>query len=331
MELSLQLSMPVLLIVASKRNEDIQFCQKIAAQSKFNFTSVSDSQRLNALLIDRPQSLVFWDVDSPEANQTNGALSLAQMLPVLTTRLKTRHVFGLASQSVFELPEVNRVSAIGHYCVRNYSTFAHTWISRLCIPLFSPEPFGLDYYKDETAKIQTIELKAAREKNASIEAVGNLLMRRQMNERAVQMILRVLDEMLMNAIFDAPVDAKGIRYRKETARDGAFLLKDKERIFLNLAFNESFVNISVKDQFGSFISTQAFDAVRKDYSVFSYKSDTATKSAGLGLHGIAASGLSFMISCKPGIATEAVISFPYYKSYKETKDAFRSFSFNVRE
>ena len=323
--------MPVQLIAATNRKEDIQFCQKVAEKAKFDFTSVGDAQKLNLLLIERPQSLVFWDVDFAEVNQPKSPLSQSQMLPVLTERMKTRHVFGLASKSVFDLPEVNRIPAIGHYCVRNYSDFATLWIARLCFPLFSPEPFGLNYYKDETAKIQTIELKASREKTACIDAIGNLLTRREMNDRAIQMVLRVLDEMLMNAIFDAPVDANDKRYRRETARDDDFKLIEKERVFLNIAFNEAFVNISVKDQFGSFVTTQAFQAVRTNYSVYSYQANTATKSAGLGLHGIAASGLSFMISCKPGMATEAVMSFPYYKKFKETKDAFRSFSFNVRE
>jgi hypothetical protein len=321
MELSENTNMPVQIIVASKRVEDIEFCQKIATRTGFAFTPLSDFSLLDSLLIKNPESLLFLDLDLPIANA----------LPIIAKHLKTRHVFGLANETVFDLPEASRVSAIGHFCVRHYNEFAENWIAKLCTPLFSADPFGLHYYKDETSKTQTIELKAAREKTAAIDAIGNLLARRKMNDRAIQMILRALDEVLMNAIFDAPIDTKGRRYRRETDRNEDFELRGKERVFLNLALNENFVNLSVKDQFGSFLSERAFDAVRRDYSQAAYQLDGKTKSAGLGLHGIAASGLSFMISCKLNLATESVISFPYYQNFKETKNAFRSFSFNVKE
>jgi|GEM_PF-5596107 len=314
--------MPVQLINLSWNENDAQFCEKVAKKSGFDFALASSPAHLNELLIERPQSLLFIEIDAPEP--------LRSSLSVFSKYLKPRHIFGLAAQSVFELPESSQTRGIGHYCVRNYSDFAVEWISRLCIPLFSQEPFGIEYYKDQDAVIQSITLKNSVHKGPAIEAIGKTLTKRNLNDRALQMILRVLDELLMNAIFDAPLNATQQSYRRETPRDEAFDLNEQEQVTLSVAFNQNFVTISVRDHFGSFSLDKAFAALSRNYSVSSYQVNQNTRSASLGLHGIASNGVGIMISCKPGMATEAVISFPYYSSFKETKQAFRSFSFNIR-
>jgi hypothetical protein len=244
--------------------------------------------------------------------------------------LKPRQCFGLTSTSFYELKEATRSNAIGHFCVRNFDDFGLNWISKLCVPLFNPDPFGLKFYADEEAKINTIELKNARERRIALEAMGNLLIKKEIHVRAVEMIIRVADELLMNAIYDAPYSHQQGRYRKELSREEDFPLEGKERVFLNLVFNKDFVVMSIQDQFGSFVAHHAFEAAKKDYTEHAYRANAAVQGAGLGLHGIATSGVGTMISCKTDVATEAVIAFPYYKSFKETKKGFSSFSFNVR-
>ena len=322
--------MPVLLMVASRRTEDIQFSQKVAERCGFDFETCIDPVKLDDRMIERPQTIMFVDVDSAEATTSGKPLSLSRIQPILAKRLKPRQCFALSSVPFSELKEATRTQTFSHYCVRHYDDFGVQWISRLCFPLFSPEPFGLNFYSDHDAKVNMIELKSAKERRIALEAISNLLLKRELHPRAVEMILRVGDELLMNAIFDAPVDPNDDRYRKERPRDENFPLEGKERVFLKLVFNEKFVVLGVHDQFGSFVSKNAFDAAKKDYTEFEYRPDASVVGAGLGLHGIAASGLCSMISCKAGVATEAVIAFPYYKNFKQTKSGFRSFSFNMR-
>ena len=280
-------------------------------------------------MVENKQSLFFWDVDSEGFNDPSHRFSAARILPVLHSHAKPYQVFALANKSAFELPAASRIPTISHYCVRQYTDFGVEWISRLCGTLFSPGPFGLDYYQEPGSVTHSLELKNSREKVLALEAVNAILRKYKIEHRATQMLLRSVDELLMNAIFDAPIDDKGKRYRREEPLDAQFDLVGKERVVLSTLVNTRSIVVGVFDHFGSFAMMNAAKWIQKDYASSDYKVDRTTKAAGLGLRGIAASGIGTIISSRSGVGTESVIAFPYYKSFKETKTGFRSFSLNI--
>ena len=317
--------MPVQLIAVSEKSKDLEFCQEIADREKFDLCIPANTNDLQTLLIGQSDHLVFWDVDAVKT------WTLSDVLPLVGRHCVPHRVFALSDRSVYEIPEANRYPAIGHYCVRKYDEFAHAWISRLCGPLFSADPFGLEFYRDADSVVRSIQLRSAREKCAAIDAFGSILTKRGMESRAVQMILRVIDELLMNALFDAPIDAHGKSYRRESPRDSDFALSKREEVTVELVQNAEFAVVGVRDSFGSFVWASATDRVRRDYAGHDYRPDLTTHSAGLGLQGIAANGVSLVIAAKRGIATEAIVAFPYYLHFRGTKTGFRSFSYNLRE
>jgi hypothetical protein len=318
--------MPAPLICASKRSEDINFCRRVAELTNLDFVHSVVTENISNVLDEHPNSLVFWDIDSHEFMRPALDLSLSRMTPAFSRLTKPKQIFGLADSPIFELPDANRVNFIGHYCLRKYDAFAERWISKLCMSMVSDEMFGLHHYKDPQTTVQTIELKDSKERPIALKAIENLLRRRNMNERATSMTVSAIDELLMNAIFDAPIDKAEKNYRKEVSRHALFPMNGNERVLLSVAFNQDFGMVSVRDGFGSFSPKKALEAARKDYSEAEYRSQKETKTAGLGLHGIAASGLSFIIRSDPEKSTEALIAFPFYKTFKETKTSFRSFS-----
>lgn len=314
--------MPVSVITLSNREPDLEFTKAVAERNGFDFSVAATKEELEQIFAERPQCLVFWDIE-------DSRFAHNRFLPLISKAVKPKHVFALSNFSIFELPEVNRVTSVGHYCVRNYSDFAVDWIAKLCYPLFSPEPFGLEYYNDPAAKTTSVELASSHQKEIALKGFTKVLLAKGIHPRAVDMVAKVIDELIMNAVFDAPMNAEGVHYRREVARDSEFTLEGRERVTISMALNPSFVSIGVKDHFGSFSNQNAFEALRRDHSKMDYKPKADTLSGGLGLQQIAASGMGVMISWKQGIATEVVICFPYYKSFKETKVAFRSFSFNT--
>ncbi|RYZ63640.1 MAG: hypothetical protein EOP09_17320 [Proteobacteria bacterium] len=313
-------------IVLSQFEADVIFGQHLATQCGFQFLRAASVPDLERYLIDRSNSLVFIDVDSKESQS-----ALHQVAAVLRLYSNPRFVFGIATKPIFDLVESNRFGVFGHYYVRNYDSFAMNWMPRLCRPIFSPESFGVDFYKDSDASVHKIELKSSRERGVLIQVLDKYLVEKGVNDRAAQMSLRAVDEVLMNAIFDAPIDSGGVRYRINTPREEYFELKDKERVFVTVVRNLEFMLVAVRDQFGSLELKAATDAAKANYRVKSYDSNAHAHAGRIGLQAIAASGTSYLANCKPKAYTEVVLAFPYFRSFKETKSVFRSFSFNIQD
>ena len=317
------------LFLASERELDHDFCRKVAERAGLIFMPVISLSGFEAQLNDNPKCLFFWDIDFPDIEKPTHRYSLSHLTPILARHLKPQQVFGLADRSMFELSAAHRQSVIAHFCVRHYSEFAVEWISEVCAPLFNHGPFGLDHYKEPGSVTQAVQLKRSTDRKQTLMAVDKLLRKHKFELRSREMVISSVDELLMNAILDAPIDETGIRYRREVDISSDFIFTEKEYVTMSVLVNTRSIVIGVFDHFGSFPTPAPGDLMRKDYSRANYKVDPTTKSAGLGLRGISASGICTIISCQKDYGTEAVIGFPYYKSFKETKKGFRSFSLNI--
>jgi hypothetical protein len=171
-----------------------------------------------------------------------------------------------------------------------------------------------------------VVLKNSREKNTLIDAFRKVLNQAQLQSRAVEVILTGLDEILMNAIYDAPRDIRGRYYQREHPRDQNIVFSEKEQIQVTLTRNADFLILGVKDQFGSLSTARAFEVMSKNYHEEAYVMNEKTKSAGLGIHGIVGSGVSLILECTSGVSTEALLVCPYFGSLKEMRTGFRMVS-----
>jgi hypothetical protein len=61
----------------------------------------------------------------------------------------------------------------------------------------------------------------------------------------------VADELISNAVHNAPVDANGVHYRKDTPRDGELDLDDRHRVHLRWGCDARYLAIEVRDSFGT--------------------------------------------------------------------------------
>lgn len=318
------------ILCASSRAPDLKFCHQLAELLKIPIVSILSETQLEEELLLAPLSVLFWDLDAFDFNISSSSLSFQKMLPVIKAFSEPLHVFALANRSIFELPPVYQLKAVGHYLVRHYDEFSLNWIAKLVENLTFGRSLKLENLKDPDVTIQKLLLKSSAEKTSAVEAVGRVLEKRKLNARYLQMMLRNLDELLMNAIFNAPRDENDVFYRRDLNRHSLLKFSEQETVTLRMAFNRDSVTLSVLDQFGSFEPKDAWGVVRVDYQNKPYKLNelTQTGELGLGLKGIAGSEVALMISTKPTVETEAIFSFPYLKRFKESKNCFSSFSFN---
>lgn len=86
------------------------------------------------------------------------------------------------------------------------------------------------------------------------ELVGELAERvraRGQSARVASMAMLVADELISNAVHNAPVDAGGDHYRKELPRDRELALDERQRVRLRWGCDARYLAIEVTDRFGS--------------------------------------------------------------------------------
>lgn len=86
------------------------------------------------------------------------------------------------------------------------------------------------------------------------ELVGHLseqVRARGQSARVASMAMLVADELISNAVHNAPVDAAGVHYRKDLPRDAELELDERHQVRLRWGCDARYLAIEVTDRFGS--------------------------------------------------------------------------------
>src|SRR6185295_12028559 len=207
----------------------------------------------------------------------------------------------------------------GHHLQRRFQAPAPELYTRLVVAALTPQPFGVSRYFAKGTAIQKINLKRSSHKNAAVEALNSFLTKRGVTSRLAQLAAQATDEMIMNAVFDAPVDALGRRVRKEMDRNLDFELRPEKGVDIEIACGDEYTGICVADAYGSFQRSLLMGLLKKDYAERAYVVRAEERGAGLGVHGLIQAGLSILFVCRAGRRTEVTVFFPNSKTYKDFK------------
>lgn len=137
--------------------------------------------------------------------------------------------------------------------------------------------------------------------SAFAEAMG---VRRKYRES----IDKCLDEMLMNALYDAPVDADGRPLFPDAATRAEATLAPEHRAVVQYACDGRQFAIAVRDAFGRLERATVLRYLHKCLYE-EQQIDKKAGGAGLGLYLMTSSATAVMFNVEPGVATEALCTF----------------------
>jgi hypothetical protein len=172
--------------------------------------------------------------------------------------------------------------------------------------LASGDLFGLEKYIAAGAKIgeRVVTTDAAKrsamsEVTAWAEAIGA-------RSPIVHRLATVIDELLMNALHDAPRESRPV-----LARPGSVDPLSERRALLRWASDDHVLAVSVSDAFGSIRQRDVIDHVRraKDERGRPNPATLDEPGAGLGLYLVLANVASLIVNVNPGRQTEVVCLF----------------------
>src|SRR6185369_6796516 len=109
----------------------------------------------------------------------------------------------------------------------------------------------LKHFLGPKAVVQGVTLTRSEQKQEAVEAVRQYLIQAKVPARISNIIANSVDELLMNALFDAPTDEFGKALYTITDRSQSRELKDKELVQMRIGFDGFNVGVSVTDFFGA--------------------------------------------------------------------------------
>lgn len=315
------------LILISVLPEDARFAAQAAAVAGLALQSVKSPRDAVEIVAAQDGCVLLVDA-STQAQYLEFERAVQEKLGLFSSRLNANHIHYISSGDIYEVPYLIQSPLFGNFVHRNFHSDPEvgTHYGRVIAATLGDRAFGTDKLVKPGTKIQTIQLKMSTQKQEAVEAVRNYLVALKFQSRMATVIANAVDEVLMNAIFDAPVDSMGRHLFESTSRATNFNLDGQRAVELRVAYDGDYVTITAVDLFGSLDKNKLLSAISKIYTDQEYRVRSAVAGAGIGLASVFHSGGSFFFSSESRSKTEVTVFFKRCDNYREFKSQFRFLS-----
>lgn len=316
--------MRVLLVSSEER--DLEFFSAAAKAASLPFLKVASPEQACSELKSNPTALVIVDA-STEALYGAFERCVDEKLGLFSESVNSNNFFFVATCEFQEAPYLVRSEIFGNFIHRSFTEIDIPLIGRLFATAASGQAFGVEKYVGPESKIQTIKITKSGQKKSIVESLKAQLFQIGFKTRMATIIATATDELIMNAIFDAPVDEAGKHIYSQTPRSAALDLVEKNEVEMKIAFDGALLGISMLDHHGSLNKKKLLGQhLGKSYASDEYKTVQTSAGAGLGLANVYRNCGGIIFSCENSECTEVNLFYRKLESFKDFKDQFRFLS-----
>ncbi len=315
------------LLLISRRPEDQAFAQAVATIAAMSLRTVGDPREAAQLIAKEEISAVLADTSSAEQYQALEA-AIQETVGLFSDRINANAFHFLSNEDLEKVQYLVQSPLFGHFVLRNYGepAAAGEHYGRVVRATLAERAFGLSSLMKEGTKVQVVKLKNSNQKQQAVEAVKNYLIAAKFQTRMATVVANAVDELLMNAIFDAPVDSLGKPILSATPRSTPIDLAGQHEVEMHVAYDGKYVAVTACDLFGSLDKVKLLSHISKIYTEEEYKVRTSVAGAGIGLATVFRSGGSFFFVSESRVRTEVTVFFKRTDNFREFKDQFRFIS-----
>ncbi len=191
--------------------------------------------------------------------------------------------------------------------------------------LLRGELFGLQKYLLWGIEPYKVEIRDSRLKQDYIHEVASYANTLGCNERVVELIETVVDELVTNAIYNAPRTATGVAKYARLSRREPVTLNDEEVGHLEFACDGDYIAISQVDPFGALTRDTVVSYLNRCLVKGPEQISDASGGAGIGLFRVFQSLSKFIINIDPGRRTEVICLLDLRLTMKRFRQAAKSF------
>lgn len=315
------------LLLISQKPEDLEFAAQVVATSEMKLLTAATALE-GANIVQSQECAVILVDASTEEQYKEFEKAIQDTIGMFSDKINSNAIHFLSSAPLEEVPYLIQSPIFGHYILRNYGQpkEAGEHYGRIIRSALGQQTFQMSAFLRPGAKIQNIKLASTSQKQEAVEAIKTYLQAAQFHSRMATVISNAVDEILMNAMFDAPIDTLGKTTLSQTPRSTVIALEGKSAVEMNVGFDGVYVAVSAVDHFGSLDKAKLLKHISRLYSDEEYKIKTAVAGAGIGLATVFRSGGSFYFVSENRVKTEVTVFFKKTDNFREFKDQFRFIS-----
>jgi hypothetical protein len=191
--------------------------------------------------------------------------------------------------------------------------------------LLRQDLFGLQKYLLWGVEPYVVEIRDSRLKQDYINEVSTYAAALGCNERVVELIETIVDELVTNAIYNAPRTAEGAPKYKQLSRREPVTLEEGEAGQLQFACDGDYIAIAQIDPFGALTQETVVSYLNRCLVRGPNQISEASGGAGIGLYRVFQSLSKFVINVDPGQKTEVISLIDLRLSMKRFRQATKSF------
>ena len=244
-----------------------------------------------------PHRYVFMSVPD------DGGASLNKTLPMLRDSSHATLVVPQAQLeqlvAYLEDPRVNHV-IVGDELDRGVFVTAQK--------LLTGDIFGIEKYLPEGTPVHYARIRDFEGRGKAVDTVLDFAAHARMRRQVRSAIASVCEELLMNALYDAPVDDRGRPLFAGLDPEDRTRSRSPKPVSIRYAATETQFAVAVRDRFGR-LAKDTIISHLKSCLAAAEPIDRDTYGAGMGLYLVASSAASYIVNVAHGIATEVVCAF----------------------
>jgi hypothetical protein len=191
--------------------------------------------------------------------------------------------------------------------------------------------FGIEKYLGWGATARTVTIKSSLDKDSVVGACEQLAASIGLSSRKTSLLVTAAEELISNALYDAPVDAAQRPRYAGLPRSERVELAPGETILVTIASDGKRIGLSVQDPFGSLQAETVIDYLAKCLRRGPDQIDRKQGGAGLGLFYAFSSLSQLVVNIEPRKRTEVIGLLDVFGSYREFEQCAKSFGVFVTE
>ena len=237
------------ILLVSSHPEDPAFLAEVAGASGSGLVTAPDPEAAVELLGSRPFSAVFVDVSDLD-NLKQVELGIQKRFGLLGDRIRAHQFHFISDLPLGEKRDAIQSPFFGSFFERapeGLIESAGSFYGRMMAANGEDGSQVLEGFLGAEGGVQSLWLERSSQKQEATELVRQYLLEAKIPSRIANTLANVVDELLMNAIFDAPVDEFGRPLYSLTSRDADRELPAHERVELRLGFDGHYFGVNVND------------------------------------------------------------------------------------
>ena len=180
------------------------------------------------------------------------------------------------------------------------------WVLDNLNKLSATDPSGIEFYTGDKSSSLSFQIDNSKMKHEYIRRVINFVDNKLIREKIIGIVEEILDELITNALYNAPTDLNGTFLYQHFDRKIDLILPQTQAAVLSCLLNDDKIYLSIKDPFGSLTKEKLFSYLSECWENNHVHVKNKKGGAGIGLHKIFRLSHKFVVNIIPGQFSEFI-------------------------